>query len=94
MIRFLPVPWHRKPVWALVRLLAAGQLPATIREEYGLRWSWRARLGFGLVSGICRLTRFLLPGILGHSPMIAFAERRSRGELEEATSQPVPSMTR
>jgi uncharacterized protein (DUF2236 family) len=93
-ILFPPVPWHRKPVWALVRLLAAGQLPAPIREGYGLRWSWRDRLGFGLVSGMCRLTRILLPGILGHSPMIAFAEQRSRGALAETTSHVSSSVGR
>jgi uncharacterized protein (DUF2236 family) len=93
-ILFPPVPWHRKPVWALVRLLAAGQLPAPIREGYGLRWSWRDRLGFGLVSGICRLTRFLLPSILGRSLMITFAERRARGELTETPARSAPSMTR
>jgi uncharacterized protein (DUF2236 family) len=93
-ILFPPVPWHRKPAWVLVRLLAAGQLPAPIREGYGLRWSWRDRLGFDLFSGVCRITRFLLPGILGHAPMIAFAERRSHGELAETTPHATSPVSR
>jgi uncharacterized protein (DUF2236 family) len=76
-----PLPIHRRLMWALVRLLAVGQLPVQIREEYGLRWSQRDRLSFGVVSRTCRFLRVLLKGILGHSPMIAFAERRACGEL-------------
>ena len=80
-ILYPPLPIHRQLLWALVRLLAVGQLPIQIREEYGFRWTRRERLGFALVSRTCRFLRVLLKGILGHSPMIAFAERRARGEL-------------
>lgn len=88
-----PLPLLRRPIWAVVRLLAAGQLPAPIRDAYGLRWSWRDQVGFGVVRNSCRFLRFLLPGILGCSPMITFAERRARGEFETPGAPLSPSFS-
>jgi uncharacterized protein (DUF2236 family) len=81
MVLHPPLPMYRRLMWALVRLIAVGQLPVQIREGYGLRWSRRNRFVFGLVTCTCRFLRLHLQRILGHSPMIAFAERRAHGEL-------------
>jgi uncharacterized protein (DUF2236 family) len=88
-ILFPPLPWYRRPIWALVRLITSGQLPAEIRQGYKLRWTWRHRMGFRLACGCLRLLRRLFPDSVGHSVLVDFAERRARGELSAPTSQPV-----
>jgi hypothetical protein len=62
-------------------LITVGQLPADIRQAYGLRWTTRHRIGFRLVRGIGHLLRRLFPNILGRSPLVSFARRRVQGEL-------------
>jgi uncharacterized protein (DUF2236 family) len=79
-----PMPWYRRPLWALVQSMTIGQLPATLRRQYGPRWTWREALLFRAVRSTARLLRFLLPRYLGQSQAAAFAERRARGELAAA----------
>ncbi len=80
-ILFPPLPWYRRPLWALVRLMTSGQLPPEIRQGYGLPWHWYHRLGFKLVCGLFRLLRRLFPGSVSRSVLVVFAEQRARGEL-------------
>jgi uncharacterized protein (DUF2236 family) len=83
-----PMPAWRRPLWALVRSMTIGQLPADLRRQYGLPWRRRERALFALVSGWARLMRFLLPQYLGQSQAAIFAERRVRGELQGAAVLP------
>src|SRR5256886_1072570 len=45
-VPYPPSPWLRRPLWMMVRLITVGQLPADIRQAYGLRWGMRQRVGF------------------------------------------------
>jgi len=85
-ILYPPLPWYRNLTWGLVRLLGSGLLPAEIRAGYRLKWRVWHRATFWLVSRIFRLLRFLLPGILGRSVVIDFAQHRVRGELQPGTA--------
>jgi uncharacterized protein (DUF2236 family) len=76
-----PMPWYRRPLWALVQSMTIGQLPATLRRQYGLRWTWREVLLYRCVRSAARLLRFLLPHYLGQSQAASFAQRRVRGGL-------------
>jgi hypothetical protein len=78
------MPWYRRPLWAVVRSMTTGQLPAALREQYGLRWTWREATLFLLVRSWARLMRYLLPRYLGRSQALGFAQRRVRGELAAA----------
>jgi uncharacterized protein (DUF2236 family) len=84
-----PVTWYRRPLWAIVRNMTVGQLPAKLRRQYGLRWGWPQRLLFSAVRRWARLMRFLLPRYLGRSRAAAFAQRRVRGELAPPASTPL-----
>jgi uncharacterized protein (DUF2236 family) len=84
-VLFPPLPWYRRPIWALVRLITSGQLPAEIRQGYGLHWRWYHRLGFRLICSTLRLLRRIFLGSVGHSILVDFAERRARGELTATT---------
>ncbi len=84
-ILFPPLPWYRRPLWAMVRLITSGQLPAEIRQGYGLPWHWHQRLGFRLLCGLFCLLRRLFPGSVSYSILVAFAGRRARGELASPT---------
>src|SRR5436309_5623863 len=88
-VLYPPMPWLRKPLWAIVRLITVGQLPADIRQAYGLRWGMRQRVGFRLARGAGHLLRRLFPNALGKSPLVNFARRRVQGELYRST-EPVP----
>jgi uncharacterized protein (DUF2236 family) len=74
----------RRPLWGLVRLLTAGQLPPAIRHDYGLRWSGAHQVVFRGVCVIARLLRRALPQIVGRSAVETYAERRVRGELQRS----------
>lgn len=76
-----PMPWYRRPLWAVVQSMTVGQLPDALRRQYGLPWRRREWLLFRLVRAWARLLRFLLPRQLGQSQVAAFALRRVRGEL-------------
>src|SRR5258708_19090158 len=80
----------RKPLWMIVRLITVGQLPADIRQAYGLRWGARQRVGFRMARGAGHLLRRLFPNALGRSPLVNFARRRARGEFSQST-EPVTS---
>src|SRR5438067_916086 len=84
-VLYPPMPWLRKPLWAIVRLITVGQLPADIRQAYGLRWGMRQRVGFRLARGAGHLLRRLFPNALGRSPLVNFARRRAQGELYQST---------
>jgi uncharacterized protein (DUF2236 family) len=86
-ILYPPLPWYRQRIWGLVRLITAGQLPPELRQGYGLRWTWADRLACKLVVSTLRLMRALFPGSLGRSALVAFAERRARGELVNAQAE-------
>jgi uncharacterized protein (DUF2236 family) len=75
-ILYPPLPWLRQRLWGVVRVIAGGQLPPAIRAGYGLKWTWRQRAAFWCLSRGCRLLRFLLPGVLGRSVLVSFAEQR------------------
>lgn len=80
-VLYPPMPWVRKPLWAVVRLITIGQLPGDIRQAYGLSWTARRRIGFQLARGVGRLLRRLFPHALGRSPLVSFARRRVNGEF-------------
>ena len=42
-VLYPPMPWLRKPLWMIVRLITIGQLPSDIRQAYGLRWTPHVR---------------------------------------------------
>src|SRR5713101_6099970 len=75
------MPWLRKPLWMIVRLITVGQLPSDIRQAYGLRWTTRHKVGFRLARGAGHLLRRLFPNALGRSPLVNFARSRVQGEL-------------
>ena len=87
-VLYPPLPWYRRPWWAVVRLITSGQLPAEMRSGYGLRWTWAHRLSFQVVAGTLRLLRQTFPRSLGHSVLVEFAQQRARGELASPTEQP------
>ena len=76
------LPWLRKPLWMIVRLITVGQLPSDIRQAYGLRWSTKQRVGFRIARGIGHLLRRLFPNALGRSPLVNFARHRVQGEQD------------
>jgi len=80
-VLYPPVQWLRRPLWAIVRLITVGQLPADIRQAYGLHWGVRQRVGFRMARGAGHLLRRLFPKALGRSPLVNFARRRARGEF-------------
>ncbi len=84
-VLYPPMPLLRKPLWMIVRLITVGQLPADIRQAYGLRWTLRERLGFRFARGAGHLLRRLFPGALARSPLVDFATRRVRGSLHHST---------
>jgi uncharacterized protein (DUF2236 family) len=89
-VLYPPMPLLRKPLWMIVRLITVGQLPADIRQAYGLRWGARQRAGFRMARGAGHLLRRLFPNALGRSPLVNFARRRARGEFSQST-EPVTS---
>jgi uncharacterized protein (DUF2236 family) len=80
-VLYPPMPRWRRPLWAIVRLITVGQLPADIRQAYGLPWTARRRVGFQIARAVGRLLRRLFPHALGRSPLVTFARRRSNGEF-------------
>lgn len=88
-VLFPPMSLWRKPLWMIVRVITVGQLPAEIRQAYGLRWTWRQRMGFRLARHVGHLLRYLFPKALSRSPLVSFARCRVRGEL----SRPTKSIT-
>src|SRR2546421_1892155 len=87
-VLYPPMPWLRRPLWAVVRLITVGQLPPDIRQAFGLRWTTRHRIGFRLARGAGHLLRRLFPDALGRSPLVNFARSRVQGELRQSP-QPV-----
>jgi uncharacterized protein (DUF2236 family) len=87
-ILYPPLPWPRQLIWGVVRIIAGGQLPPAIRTGYGLKWTWRQRSAFWCISRGCRLLRFLLPGVLGRSVLVNFAEQR----VQQPTTSGSPAM--
>jgi uncharacterized protein (DUF2236 family) len=86
-VLYPPLPWHRQPLWGVVRLLTNGQLPSQFRSGYGLRWTRAHQMAFKLAAGTLRLLRWLFPGSLGRSVLVEFARRRVRGELVKTQPQ-------
>jgi len=80
-VLYPPMPVLRKPLWAIVRLITVGQLPADIRQAYGMRWAAPQKIGFRLTCVVGHLLRRLFPTALGTSPLVNFARRRIQGEL-------------
>lgn len=90
-VLYPPMPWVRKPFWAIVRVITVGQLPPDIRQAFGLRWSILHRVGFRLARTAGHLLRRLFPGALGTSPLVDFARRRTRGEFWKSSQKSVIS---
>src|SRR5579884_63350 len=86
-VLYPPMPLARKPLWAIVRLITVGQLPADIRHAYGFRWTIRHKIGFLMARGAGHLLRRLFPDALGQSPLVNFARKRVRGELLQSPEQ-------
>src|SRR5215469_398235 len=80
-ILYPPLPWLRQRLWGAVRIIAGGQLPPAIRAGYGLKWTWRESVAFWCIGRGCRLLRFLLPGVLGRSVLVNFAEQRVQSRM-------------
>lgn len=83
-VLYPPTLLLRKPLWTIVRLITVGQLPQDIRKAYGLPWNIGHSIGFLMARGAGHLLRRMFPNALGRSPLVNFARRRTRGELEEA----------
>src|SRR5260370_23592006 len=75
------MPWLRKPLWMIVRMITVGQLPSDIRHAYGLRWTMIHRAGFRMARGVCHLLRRLFPNGLGRPPLVNFDMLRLQAEL-------------
>ena len=84
-VLYPPMPVWRRPLWTIVRLITVGQLPADVRQAYGLRWAMEQRVGFRIARGIGHLLRRLFPNALGRSPLVNFARRRAQGKLYQST---------
>ena len=82
-VLYPPMPLLRKPLWAIVRLITIGQMPADIRQAYGFRWTPIHKLAFQLARVAGHLLRRLFPSALSSSPLVNFARRRTRGELRQ-----------
>jgi uncharacterized protein (DUF2236 family) len=89
-VLYPPMPWLRKPLWAIVRLITVGQLPADIRLAYGLDWGMRQRIGFRMARAAGHLLRRLFPNALGRSPLVNFARSRVQGKLYQPAG-PTPT---
>src|ERR1051326_7149351 len=89
-VLYPPMPWLRKPLWAIVRLITVGQLPADIRQAYGLDWGMRQRIGFRMARVAGHLLRRLFPNALGRSPLVNFARSRVQGKLYQPAG-PTPT---
>ncbi|HLX58344.1 MAG TPA: oxygenase MpaB family protein, partial [Ktedonobacteraceae bacterium] len=76
-VLYPPMPWLRRPLWAIVRSITVGQLPADIRQAYRLPWGMRQRLGFRMARDVGRLLRHRFPNALGRSPLVNFARQRT-----------------
>jgi len=84
-VLYPPMPLLRKPLWMIVQLITVGQLPADIRQAYGLRWTFRHKVGFLMARGAGHLLRHLFPNALGKSLLVTFARRRAQGEFCQST---------
>ena len=83
-VLFPRLPLLRRPLWMIVRIITIGQLPPDIRKAYGLRWNIIHRTGFQLARAATHLLRRLFPNALGKAPLVDFARRRAKGELQQA----------
>lgn len=97
-ILYPPMPWYRRPLWAVVQSMTVGQLPAELRRQFGIRWTWREQAAFRVICAGTRLLRRLFPQYLGRSIAVTFALRRVHGELAPPRDQtpavePAPSHT-
>lgn len=93
-ILYPPMPWYRRPLWAIIQVMTLGQLPDELRQQYGFTWRRRDRVAFRIVCGIARFLRRLLPQFLGESMVYTFAQRRVAGKLSgqaQSTPQAVKS---
>jgi len=79
-VLYPPTPLVRKPLWMIVQLITIGQLPADIRQAYGLRWTIWHRMGFRVARIVGNLLRRLFPSALGRSPLVNFARQRVHDE--------------
>lgn len=82
-VLFPRLPLLRRPLWMIVRIITIGQLPPDIRKAYRLRWNVIHRTGFQMARGATHLLRRLFPNALGKAPLVGFARRRSRGEIQQ-----------
>lgn len=73
-----PLLRHCWPMRRLLQLTAAGLLPDTIREAYGIRWSPRHRRALLALGWLVRHTRPLVPSPLRQWPMARRAWRARR----------------
>nr|WP_181033599.1 oxygenase MpaB family protein [Arthrobacter sp. SX1312] len=69
-----------RPLRPLPAILAAGILPARLREQYGLPWRRRERLVFAVLRRTTRLVVPLLPGRARYWPHYRVARDRMRPE--------------
>lgn len=90
-ILYPPMPWYRRPMWAIIQVMTIGQLPEELRRQYGIRWRRRGQVSFRLVCVLARLLRRLLPGVLGESLVASFAQRRLSGTLATVAREPLES---
>jgi uncharacterized protein (DUF2236 family) len=79
-VLYPPTPLLRKPLWMIVQLITIGQLPADIRQAYGLPWTIWHRAAFRLARIVGNLLRRLFPQALGRSPLVNFARQRVHDE--------------
>lgn len=70
-----PSPWILKPGGPIFRLVTAGLLPVTLREEYGLKWNERKERTFLSLAKTIRLLVSVMPGLIRIVPNARTAEK-------------------
>ena len=75
------VPWLHRPLWIVVWLITVGQLPPTIRRDYGLPWTPGHEAIFRIACCVARLLRRAFPHLLGRSSLVDFARDRVQGKF-------------
>lgn len=70
-----PSPWILKPGGPIFRLVTAGLLPVTLREEYGLKWNERKERTFLSLAKTIRLLVSVMPGLIRIVPNARTAKK-------------------
>ena len=73
-----PTPWLPRVAWDAAHLISLSTLPASLRDQYGIRWSSRRERGMQGVAAVTRRVMPLLPPMLRFAPHARSAAARVR----------------